>query len=66
MIQFDRFDIMEAHYLYYRDYHTGQSSYKYIRLSKMKLKGFKPFQNLSFKTLTENGQEIYKQLVNNG
>lgn len=66
MIHFDRFDIMEAHYLYYRDYHTGQSSYEYIRLSLMKIKGFKPHSNLSFKTLTKNGKEIYKQLINNG
>lgn len=65
-MHFNRFDIMEAYYLYFTNYHSGQSSHEYARLSKMKLKGFKPFHNLSFKTLTENGQEIYKQLVNNG
>ena len=55
----DRFDIVEAHYLFLIHYHEGQWSEKYSRLSKITTY-FKPAP--SGVTLTENGQEIYNNL----
>lgn len=62
MAYFDRFDIAEAHYLYYSHFHSGQWSDEYRRLCKMS-EYFRPRPNLSIETLTENGQEIYDFLV---
>jgi len=62
---FDRWDIVEAYYLYFRDYHSGQSSIEYMRLSGI-LKYFKPSPFLDVDTLSENGLEIYNNLVNKG
>lgn len=60
---FDRFDIVEAHYLYYSHYHEGQWSDKYKRLCRILTKlRFKPRPNLSYHTLSENGQAIYVNL----
>jgi len=58
---FDRFDICEAWYLYLCDYHGGQWSKEYNRLSRMTAY-FKPRNNLSFGTLSENAQDIYREL----
>jgi hypothetical protein len=58
---FDRFDIVEAYYLFFSHYHRGQFSNEYIRLSKI-IKYFKPRFNLSYETLTENGKIIYTTL----
>ena len=58
---FDRFDIVEAYYLFFCHFHEGQWSDKYSRLSKMS-RYFKPRCNLSVETLTENGREIYDNL----
>jgi hypothetical protein len=55
----NRFDIVEAHYLFLIHYHEGQWSEKYSRLSKITTY-FKPAP--SGVTLTENGQEIYNNL----
>ena len=33
---FDRFDIVEAYYIYYRDFHNGQWSKEYKRLCHIK------------------------------
>jgi hypothetical protein len=62
LMYFDRFDICEAYYLYFSDYHTGQWSREYERLSKMS-RYFKPSPNLSLETLSENAREIYDALV---
>lgn len=59
---FDRFDIVEAYYLYFVDYHGGQWSREYARLSRM-TRYFKPRQSLSYDTLSENAQEIYNSLA---
>jgi len=60
---FDRFDICEAYYLYFCDYHGGQGSREYARLSRM-THYFKPRPSLSQpEDLSENGREIYYQLV---
>lgn len=60
---FDRFDIVEAYYLFYSNYHTGQNSYEYERLSAM-CKYFTPSPFLNEDNLTENSLEIYTNLVN--
>lgn len=59
---FDRFDIAEAYYLYFCDYHGGQGSKEYQRLSRMG-RYFRPRPSLSYETLSENGQAIYDNLV---
>lgn len=60
---FDRFDIREAYYIFFVQYHEGQGSEKYDRLSHL-LTYFKPRPGLhSERDLTENGQEIYQRLV---
>jgi hypothetical protein len=59
-MNWDRFDIVEAHYLFLTHYHEGQCSDSYRRLCKI-LTYFKPAP--SGVTLTENGQEIYNNLV---
>ena len=60
---FNRFDIVEAHYAYYSDYHEGQGSRKYARLSRI-LGYFRPSPLFrGYESLTENGQEIYDALV---
>ena len=59
---FNRFDICEAYYLFFTNYHQGQGSDFYQRLSGM-LDYFKPAICLSYDSLTENGQIIYDNLV---
>jgi hypothetical protein len=59
-MEFNRFDIVEAHYLFLTQYHEGQWSEKYSRLSKITTY-FKPAR--SGITLTDNGLEIYNNLV---
>lgn len=61
-MSFDRFDIAEAYYLFFSHYHEGQASGKYRRLSKM-ARYFRPSPLLSVETLTENGRQIYEELV---
>jgi len=59
---FDRFDIIEAYYLFFMDYHEGQTSRKYIRLCKMG-KYYKPSSTFSIDSLSENALVIYENLV---
>lgn len=59
---FDRFDVVEAHYCFCADYHAGQGSALYARLSRI-LGYLHPRPNLCFDTLTENGKAIYRNLV---
>jgi hypothetical protein len=58
----DRFDICEAYYLFFSNYHWGQGSDFYYRLSKMG-EYFKPSPGIRYENLTENGKEIYDNLV---
>ncbi len=58
---FDRFDIVEAHFLFYCDHHSGQWSDFYEKMCKIG-EYFNAGQNLTYKTLTYNGQEIYDNL----
>ncbi len=58
----DRFDIVEAHYMFYCDWHSGQASPEYARLSQIGAY-FTPRPNLSVDTLSDNAREIYDALV---
>lgn len=58
----DRFDVLEAWYLYLCHHHEGQGSEKYRRLCKME-EYFRPRLNLRYENLTDEGKEIYDRLV---
>lgn len=59
----DRFDIVEAYYCFFCDYHEGQFSHKYMRLSKI-LGYYKPSPlDKGYDSLSENGKVIYDNLV---
>ena len=62
---FDRFDIVEAHYLFYSQYHEGQWSDGYKRLCKItsKLKYVPSPLFHGFDDLSDNSKEIYGVLV---
>jgi hypothetical protein len=57
-MNFDRFDICEAWYLWLSENHGGQGSVEYSRLSSL-LNFFSPRPSLSYETLSENAQMIY-------
>jgi len=59
---FNRFDICEAYYLFFTNYHAGQGSDFYYRLSRM-LEYFKPSPILRYESLNENAKVIYDNLV---
>lgn len=60
---FDRFDILAAHWLFCSQYHDGQGSQLYARLSWID-SVFSPSVLWSEpKHLPENAREIYRQLV---
>ncbi len=59
---FDRFDIIQAHYAFACDYHGGQASKLYSRLCRIG-RYFTPGALWrGFDSLSENGQEIYRNL----
>ena len=71
MAAFDRFDIVEAHYIWLILHHVGIVAGRadpewwcsYNRLSTIDARlRFRPAANLSLETLTENGREIYDGL----
>ena len=60
---FDRFAVCEAYYLYLSEYHEGQGSDKYRRLSRL-LGYFSPRPSLhSAEDLDLAGREVYARLV---
>lgn len=59
---FDRFDIIEAYYVFFVQYHEGQWSRKYRRLCKMGTY-FKPGLSVQNGDLEGNALEIYENLV---
>jgi hypothetical protein len=62
-MDWDRYDIVEAYYAFYTDYHGGKSSSEYIRLCHI-LTYFKPSPLFKgYESLSENGKEIYDNLV---
>ena len=60
---FDRFDILEAYWLFGSEYHSGQFSKEYAYMGRAKNLGFSPGLMLSYKSLSDNGKEIYNKLV---
>lgn len=59
----DRFDIVEAYYCFFCDYHEGQYSNKFMRLNRM-FKYHKPSPLFNgYDSLSENGKAIYDNLV---
>lgn len=60
---FDRCDILSAYYLFGSLYHGGQWTNEYAYMGRAMNCGFKPGLNFRFESLTENGQEIYNDLV---
>jgi hypothetical protein len=61
---FDRFDIVEAYYVFFVNYHEGQWSEKYRRQCKMQ-SYFKPSLSVQNGKLDGNALEIYNALVEN-
>ena len=69
-MNFDRFDIVEAYWCFYAEWHAGgltdrdraQPGRRSIA-QQLHVMQFKPRPNLSSDTLTENGLEIYVNLV---
>ena len=57
---FNRFDIDQAYYKFFVDYHEGINSEKYRRLCKLQKIYYNHNSNLS-----ENAQAIYGNLVTN-
>jgi hypothetical protein len=68
-MQFDRFDILSAYYLFGRDYHNGQFSKEYKYMGRCIKMGFSPgcisltSDAFGYESLTDNGQEIYRHLM---
>jgi hypothetical protein len=62
MPEFNRFDIVEAWYLYLSDNHGGQWSPEYERLCSI-LEYFRPSPTLRYETLSDNAREIYDNIA---
>ena len=62
---FDRFDILEAYYLFGADYHGGQFTKEYAYTGRVLNVGFKPGCMLRYESLSDNGKAIYDNLVAN-
>ena len=61
---FDRFDICEAHYVFAMLWHGGMGSKLYSKFAQFERIQFRPSPSLSDpENLTENGREIYEQLL---
>lgn len=63
---FNRFDVVEAWYLYCVEYHNGMGSPEYKALSRISRISFSPRDSLSYETLTYNGKAIFDKLVEEG
>ena len=59
----DRFDICEAYYAFAADYHGGQCSPEYAIFGRLHSMGFKAGVFVGYEYLTDNGKEIYDNLV---
>lgn len=62
MPYFNRFDIVEAYYVYFSEWHEGQWSDGYRRLCRMR-RYFSPRPSLSIDTLSANARAIYDGLA---
>ena len=64
MSYFDRFDICAAHYLLAMLWHGGMGSDLYAKFAQLERIKYRPSPMLSGpEDLTENGREIYEQLL---
>lgn len=60
----DRFDICAAWYVFCVEWHSGQNSFLYKKLSQLSRMKFKPGLGLQYGQLeNENQQEIYDALT---
>jgi hypothetical protein len=60
--QFDTYDIAEAHYLFWSEYHTGQFSDGYAKLCQAQ-RIIKPgMMGIRWETMCENAKDIYRNL----
>lgn len=62
-MMFDRFDICEAYYLFAYYWHDGQWSQEYEVFGRLDDLNFHPAPNLTEDKLSENGKEIYRNLM---
>ena len=61
---FDRFDICEAHYVFAMLWHGGMGCSLYAKFAQFERIQFRPSPSLCGpEDLTENGLEIYQQLL---
>ena len=64
MSYFDRFDICSAHYVLAMLWHGGTGCSLYAKFAQLERIKFRPSPMLSGpEYLTDNGQEIYQQLL---
>ena len=62
-MHFDRFDIVEAHLAHAMDWHSGLNSKLYEKTGRIKKYYTASPLWRGFESLTDNGQEIYNNLV---
>jgi hypothetical protein len=62
---FARFDILSAYYLFGAEYHGGQFTKEYAYMGRALNAGFKPGLIFGYRSLSDNGREIYDNLVSN-
>jgi hypothetical protein len=62
-VEFDRFDVCEAYYLYGSLYHSGQGSKEYAYMGRAHNLGFRPSASFSYESLSDNGKTIFDNLV---
>ena len=61
---FDRFDIVEAYWLYLCEHYSGMFHPNYIRRCRIETNlKYKPAFNISYENMSENSQIIYDSLV---
>ena len=60
-IDIDRFDFCEGSFLFYSEYHGGQSSTFYQRMCRLlNTFQFKPAPGLCWETMTESARDVYR------
>ena len=62
-MEFSKFDILSAYYLYGMYFHSGQGSKEYAYMGRATNAGFKPGLSFSYQSLSDNGKAIYDNLV---
>ena len=63
MMEFDRFDIVEAYHLWFTHYYDGMFHPNYIRRCRIEENlQIQPSMSHSYDSLSENGKYIYDQL----